>query len=192
MLLIDCSIVSAYTPTVAIDIADDIAIYNSDIVQRLNEDLIANLSVDKKFIITDKEEADFIIEGKILGMGTGQLVNNPLGTAFTLSGSAASLFMSPFTGPVIGGIGLLQTRKHVFAIGVGIHVIRNSDKMIVKKKAFLGRTNLNKVLLSPEVLNSTVDQTAEIISKYFIRDIDRDSPKIFIEPAKKIKFNVYD
>lgn len=186
--MLNFSIVAAYTPKVAVDIVDDTAIYNSDIIQRINDNLIANLSAENKFIITDKEEADYIVEGKLTGMGIGQLVNNPLGTVFTISGSAASLFVSPFAGPVIGGVGLLQTRKNVFAISVDVHISRSLDKEIVKHKGFLGSTNLKKTPMSFDVLNSTIDKTAEIIAKYFINDIERESSRIFVEPPRRIKF----
>ena len=186
--MLNFSIAAAYTPTLSIDITDDTILYNPNIIQRLNEKLIENLSVDDKFIITNKEEADYIVEGRITGIGIGQLVNNPLGTAFTISGSASSLFISPFAGPVIGGVGLLQTRKNVFAVAVHIRIINSANKKIVKNKGFLGRTNLKETPLSQEILNNTIDQTAENITKYFVKDLNREMPRIFVKPERKIKF----
>ena len=54
MLLMNCSIVSAYTPSVAVEIIDDSEIYNPNITQSLNKYLIHNLSTDDKFVLKDK------------------------------------------------------------------------------------------------------------------------------------------
>ena len=184
-ILMNCSSASAYTPTISLEISDDHSIYNPEIVQKLVENLTDKLAAEDKFIITDSNEADYRIEGKVIGIGTGKLVSNPMGTAYTISGSAASLFISPFTGPVIGGIGLMQTRKHVFAIGVLIDIIRTADDKVVKRRAFLGRTNLKKSKLSQEVIDSTIVQTTELISTYLVKDVNRKKPKYFIQPSAK-------
>lgn len=184
IFLMNCSIAAAYSPKFFVEIQDPIGIYNPEITQKLTENLKEKLSVDEKFIISDKEEADFIIDGKIAAMGIGRLLNNFTGTSFTLVGSASSLFVSPFAGPVISAAGFVQTQKNVFAIAVRVNVIRISDDKIVTKSAFLGRTNLKKREMSQEILEDTINQTAELISKKFIKDINKDKPKIFSQQTK--------
>ena len=184
-LLMNCSSVAAYTPTISLEITDDHNIYNPEIVQKLVENLTDKLTAEDKFIMTDSKEADYLIEGRVIGIGTGKLVSNPMGTAYTISGSAASLFISPFTGPVIGGVGLMQTRKNVFAIGVLVDIIRTADGKVVKRRAFLGRTNLKKIKLSQEVIDSTIVQTTELISTYLVKDVSRKKPKYFVQPSVK-------
>ena len=184
VIFLNCSMAAAYTPMLSIDITDDNHIYNPEIVSHLKDSLIDKLTVEGQFQVVS-ENADYFIEGQLIGMGTGQLVSNPMGTAYTISGSASSLFISPFAGPVIGGIGLMQTRKNVFAVAIKINVIRTSDEKIVKRRAFLGRTNLKKGNLSPEVLESTINHTTELIAKYFIKDVKRDKPKIFTQPPQQ-------
>ena len=184
VIFLNCSMAAAYTPMLAIDITDDNQIYNSEIVRHLKDSLSEKLTAEGKFQVVS-ENADYLIEGQLIGMGTCQLVSNPMGTAYTISGSASSLFISPFAGPVIGGIGLMQTRKNVFAVAIKINVIRTSDEKIVKRRAFLGRTNLKKGKLSPEVLESTINHTTELIAKYFIKDVEREKPKIFVQSPQR-------
>ncbi len=184
-LLMNCSAAAAYTPTISLEITDDHNIYNPEIVQKLVENLTDMLAAEDKFIMTDSKEADYLIEGRVIGIGTGKLVSNPMGTAYTISGSAASLFISPFTGPVIGGVGLMQTRKNVFAIGVLVDIIRTADGKVVKRRAFLGRTNLKKIKLSQKVIDSTIVQTTELISTYLVKDVSRKKPKYFVQPSVK-------
>ena len=184
VLMMNFSIASAYTPKIFVEISDENALYNPEIILKLTENLNSQLTSENKFIVTSKEDADYFICGKIAGMGIGQLVNNPIGTAYTLSGSAASIFVSPFAGPIIGGIGMMQIRKNVFAIAVEINIIRCSDDQVVKKLAFLGKTNLKKISMSREVLYNTISDAAEIIAKRFLKDINKKERKIFIEPIK--------
>ena len=184
ILFLNSSLALAYTPAIAIDITDDTGLYNPEIIQKLTEDLTTQLTVDNKFIITDKESADYLIEGKIGGMGIGRLLNNVMGTAFTLGGSASSLYISPFTGPVISAVGFAQTQKNVFAIAVRIEVIRTTDNKVMRRSAFLGRTNLKKTAMSNEVLDKTIDNTAELISKRMFKDINKKKPKIFVQPSE--------
>ena len=184
ILFLNSSLALAYTPAIAIDITDDTGLYNPEIIQKLTEDLSTKLTVDNKFIITDKESADYLIEGKIGGMGIGRLLNNVMGTAFTLGGSASSLYISPFTGPVISAVGFAQTQKNVFAIAVRVEIIRTADNKVMRRSAFLGRTNLKKTAMSNGVLDKTIDNTAELISKRMFKDINKKNPKIFVQPSK--------
>ena len=181
IFLMNCSIAAAYSPKIYVEIQDPVGMYNPGIVQKLNENLKEDLNVDEKFIITEKEEADFVIEGRVVAIGIGRLLNNVMGTSFTMVGSASSLFISPFTGPVISAAGFAQTQKNVFAIAVRVNVIRMSDNKIVRRSAFLGRTNLKKKEFNNEILDDTIKNTAELISKKFIKDINRNKPKIFVE-----------
>ncbi|MBR2179287.1 MAG: hypothetical protein IJ862_02680 [Selenomonadaceae bacterium] len=182
-----------YTPKIAIEFIDDNDIYNPAIIQKLGEELNKDLIAEDKFIIVDKAEADYIVEGRLVGVGTGKLINNAMGTAFTFSGSAASLFVSPFASPVIGAVGFAQIRKNVFGVAVGIHVIRASDNEIVYKAAFLGRTNLKKADLSLEILNNTIKHASELITKRLSKDVGIEEPKIFVEPdrPKEKKFFIH-
>lgn len=173
-----------YTPKIAIELIDDNEIYNPAIIQKLSEELHKDLIAEEKFIIVDRAEADYIVEGRLIGVGTGKLISNVMGTAFTFAGSAASLFVSPFASPVIGAVGLAQIQKNVFGIAVGIHIIRASDEKIVYKSAFLGRTNLKKADLSLEVLDKTIKQAAELITKRLSKDVGKDEPKFFVEPVR--------
>ena len=191
MLLINCSIAAAYTPKIFIEVSDDTLLYNPEITQKLSEKLNEKLTIENKFIITSREEAEYLIEGKIVGMGIGQLVNNPMGTAYTLSGSAASLFVSPFAGPILGGIGMMQIRKNVFAVAVQTDIIRCSDNEVVKKLGFLGKTNLKNIEMSPEVVDNTIDDAVELITKRFFKDINREEQKIFVEPVSSKNERIY-
>ena len=173
-----------YTPKIAIEFIDDNEIYNPSIIQKLNEELNKNLIAEDKFMIVDRNEADYIVRGRLIGVGTGKLVTNATGTAFTFAGSAASLFISPFAGPVIGAVGFAQVRKNIFGVAVGIHIIRASDAKIVYKAAFLGRTNLKKADLSSEVLDKTIKHAAELITKRLSKDVGIEEPKIFVEPVR--------
>ena len=182
-----------YTPKIAIEFIDDNEIYNPAIIQKLGEELNKNLIAEDKFIIVDRTEADYIVEGRLVGIGTGKLVNNAMGTAFTFSGSAVSLFVSPFASPVIGAVGFVQIRKNIFGIAVGIHVIRASDEEVSYKSAFLGRTNLKKANLSSEILDKTIKHAAELITERLSKDVGIEEPKIFVEPIrpKEKKFFVH-
>ena len=171
----------AYAPKVYIEITDPVGMYNPGIVQKLNENLKEDLNVDEKFIITEKEEADFVIEGRVVAIGIGRLLNNVMGTSFTMVGSASSLFISPFTGPVISAAGFAQTQKNVFAIAVRVNVIRLNDNKVVRRSAFLGRTNLKKKEFNNEILDDTIKNTSELISKKLIKDVSRNKPKIFVK-----------
>ena len=124
-------------------------------------------------------------------MGIGQLVNNPMGTAYTLSGSAASLFVSPFAGPILGGIGMMQIRKNVFAVAVQTDIIRCSDNEVVKKLGFLGKTNLKNIEMSTEVVDNTIDDAVELITKRFFKDINKEEQKIFVEPVRSKNERIY-
>ena len=173
-----------YIPKIAIELIDDNEIYNPTIIQKLGENLNKDLIAEDKFVIVDKSEADYIVEGRLIGVGTGKLVTNATGTAFTFGGSAASLFISPFAGPVIGAIGFAQVRKNIFGVAVGIHIIRVSDDKIVYKAAFLGRTNLKKADLSSEVLDKTIKHAANLITKRLSKDVGIEEPKFFVEPIR--------
>ena len=173
-----------YTPKIAIEFIDDNEIYNPSIIQKLNEELNKNLIAEDKFMIVDRNEADYIVRGRLIGVGTGKLVTNATGTAFTFAGSAVSLFISPFAGPVIGAVGFAQVRKNVFGVAVGLHIIRASDEKIVHRAAFLGRTNLKKADLSSEVLDKTIKHAAELITKRLSKDVGIEEPKIFVEPVR--------
>ena len=104
-----------------------------------------------------------------------------MGTSFTMVGSASSLFISPFTGPVISAAGFAQTQKNVFAIAVRVNVIRLNDNKVVRRSAFLGRTNLKKKEFNNEILDDTIKNTSELISKKLIKDVSRNKPKIFVK-----------
>lgn len=184
--MMSCSIVSAYTPKVAVRMIDTEKIYNPQIVESLTDSLIEKLLVDEKFIVyTDEDQADYIIEGKIAGMGNGALVNDAVGNSFSIGGSASSIFISPFGGPLLGGFGILQTRKNVFAIAVRVSVIRSDDDKIILKRSFLGRTNLKKQKMSQEILLKTINHTTELIAKRLIKDVNREKPKVFVEPTSE-------
>ena len=173
-----------YIPKITVEFIDDNEIYNPAIIQKLGEKLNKDLIAEDKFIIVDKSEADYIVEGRLIGVGTGKLVDNVMGTSFIFGGSAASLFISPFAGPVIGAVGFAQIRKNVFGVAVGIHVIRVSDSKIIYRSAFLGRTNLKKTDLSSEALDKTINHAAELITKRLSKDVGIEEPKIFIEPIR--------
>ena len=179
IFLMNCSIAAAYSPKIYVEIQDPVGIYNPEITHKLTENLKEKLKAEEKFIISDKEEADFFIEGKLVAMGIGRLLSNVMGTSFTLVGSASSLFVSPFTGPVISAAGFAQTQKNVFAIAVRVNVIRLSDEKVMRRTAFLGRNNLKKREMPQEILEDTINQTIELISKKFIKDINKNKPKIF-------------
>ena len=173
-----------YTPKIAIEFIDDNDVYNPAIIQKLGEELNRDLIAEDKFIIVDRAEADYIVRSRLIGAGTGKLVTNATGTAFTFGGSAASLFISPFAGPIIGAVGLAQVRKNIFGVAVGVHIIRASDDKIVYKAAFLGRTSLKKENLSSEILDKTIKHAAELITKRLSKDVGIEEPKIFIEPIR--------
>ena len=86
---------------------------------------------------------------------------------------------------------MAQIQKNVFAIAVGIHVIRVNDKKIIYKKAFLGTNNLKKADLSPEVLDKTILNASELIIKRLKKDVNKDEPKIFIEPIRPNNERIY-
>ena len=185
--MINCSMVSAYSPKIFIEVTDDEMIYNSAITQKISEGLIEKLSAENKFIVTEKNSAEYILEGKIIGIGEGRLVNNPMGTAYTISSSVSSLFLSPFAGPILGGVGMIQIRKKMFAISFQVNITRCSENKMIRSMSVLGRYNLRKKNMSQEVVEETILNTIDLMSERLINDLQRDEPKIFVEPPRKIK-----
>ena len=65
MLLINCSVAAAYTPKIFIEVSDETALYNPEIIQKLSEKLSEQLTIENKFIITNREEADYLIKDQL-------------------------------------------------------------------------------------------------------------------------------
>ena len=161
-LLFICSVANA-SPTVQITCSDVTRLYNPDVIQQISEKINEKLSKDFT-IVTDSPNAEYSIEVSITSCGLGKLVNNGIGTAMSLGGSAASSWISPFGGS-----------KAVFIISANVNVNHLGDKKIFYKHNFIGRSDIGKSKeLTDEVLATTIEKFSDNIAKKLKRKLIRN------------------
>ena len=168
-----CSVANA-SPTVQITCSDVTRLYNPDVIQQISEKINEKLSKDFT-IVTDSPNAEYSIEVSITSCGLGKLVNNGIGTAMSLGGSAASSWISPFGGSLIGALGFIHSTKAVFIISANVNVNHLGDKKVFYKHNFIGRSDIGKSReLTDEVLTATIEKFSDNIAKKLKRKLIRN------------------
>lgn len=174
VLFFNCTLALAYeSPKIAIEMIDENKIYNVDVIKEIADTLDNKLSVEDKFKIVSKDEADFLIEGKVVGIGSNNVFNDEIGAGIGIGGTIGS--------SVHGGIGIFTRRNDIFNIAIRVNVIRISDNKNVYKGSFIGRSSRKKGKTTENLISETTDKVTDSIAKKLIKDVNKDTPKIFAE-----------